>query len=53
MCGHGWTTSSHVTSCFRDNLIELRIYYESMIVSEVRQEPEMTIVGILGKDFDY
>ena len=35
-------------TCCRENLIELRVYYDSLMVTEVVQQPEMTVSGILG-----
>ena len=41
------TCNSHMTAC-RENLIELRVYYDTLTVGEVEQQPEMTVSGILG-----
>lgn len=42
-----------VLSCFfsrfRDNLLELRIYYESLTFSDVRQVPSYDLYSLLGK----
>ena len=34
---------------FRDNLLELRIYYESLTFSDVRQVPSYDLYSLLGK----
>ena len=35
--------------CFRDNLLELRIYYESLTFSDVKQVPSYDLYSLLGK----
>lgn len=34
---------------FRDNLLELRIYYESLTFSDVKQVPSYDLYSLLGK----
>ena len=34
---------------FRDNLLELRVYYESLTYSDVKQVPSYDLYSLLGK----